>query len=60
MWTEIECERIFVAEPPLARQHFFQVVCGYPKGLFENAAFWQAFLNFFAHCGFGWAVRLRD
>ena len=35
-----------VAEPPLARQHFFRIVCGCPKGLLEAENFGKLFLSF--------------
>jgi len=46
MWMKIECGAYFVAEPPLARQHFFQVVCGCPKGLLDAENFGKLFLSF--------------
>ena len=47
MWMEFECEAWFVAEPPLARQHLFRVVCGCPKGLLDEENFGKLFLSFF-------------
>jgi hypothetical protein len=36
-----------VAGLPLGRQHFFRIVCGCPKGLFDPENFGKLFLSFF-------------
>ena len=46
-WMGFQCEAPFVAESPLGYQHFFQVVCGCPKGLLDAENFGKLYLSFF-------------
>jgi hypothetical protein len=43
MWTEFECETWFVAEPPLARQHFSSFVVWLPWVLLDARALGKLF-----------------
>ena len=46
MWMEFQCEAPFVAESPPGHQHFFQVVCGCPKGLLNTQTSGKLFFKF--------------
>jgi hypothetical protein len=46
MWMEFECEAWFVAEPPLARQHFSSFVVWLPWVLLDAQKFGKLFFRF--------------
>ena len=51
MWMEFKCGALFVAEPPLGRQHFFQVVCGCPRVYWMRKILASFFCNSLRHRG---------
>jgi hypothetical protein len=49
MWMEFQCEAWFVAEPPLARQHFSSFVVWLPRVLLGVRTFGKLFFRFLNH-----------